>query len=184
MNTTLTQREPAAGVAAILRIAATVVIVAANAFCSTAFGFKVWYVGNAIHETITTNAFLPIQRTLSNGQPIGFNPLVTDSIAADNRDIDRDHFWDPVFHFDNENFAASSNRLFNTRNEIVRLTRKGRFLAAQQLLGQSLHTLQDFYAHSTWVENGERLPSQDLGRRTLTNAPEPLSTNYPPQSQV
>src|SRR5204862_375431 len=36
---------------------------------------------------------------------------------------------------------------------------------ARVFLGQALHTLQDFYAHSNWIEMGFRMPNTNLGHR-------------------
>lgn len=58
------------------------------------------------------------------------------------------------FHFDDENFAGGSQRLVNLKNAILQdlsgSTPNGK--KAREHLGQALHTLQDFYAHSTRVE--------------------------------
>jgi hypothetical protein len=37
-------------------------------------------------------------------------------------------------------------------------------VAARTDLGGALHTIQDFYSHSNWVELGHDTPSPDLGR--------------------
>ena len=42
--------------------------------------------------------------------------------------------------------------------------KEGKGSEAQKLSGRALHTLQDFYSHSNWVELGRILPSTTLGR--------------------
>ena len=67
-------------------------------------------------------------------------------------------------HFDGENFDAGQ-AFIQERLRIVELAlsnndaHKARFY-----LGQALHTLQDFYAHSNWVELGNSSPHPAVGR--------------------
>ena len=60
------------------------------------------------------------------------------------------------YHFDDENFAGGSQRLVNLKNAILQdlsgSSPNGK--KAREHLGQALHTLQDFFAHSTRVELG------------------------------
>jgi hypothetical protein len=55
-------------------------------------------------------------------------------------------------HFDAEYIRQGSDKLFAARQEIVRALQAGRAVAARKLLGGALHGIQDFYAHSNWVE--------------------------------
>ena len=56
-------------------------------------------------------------------------------------------------HFSGEQFMEGSNRLLQLKSQIVTSLLKGiKFEYARQLAGQYLHTLQDFYSHSNWVE--------------------------------
>ena len=43
------------------------------------------------------------------------------------------------------------------------LNRSKNLLQARQLLGQVLHTLQDFYSHSNWIELGKKDINEHLG---------------------
>jgi hypothetical protein len=60
------------------------------------------------------------------------------------------------YHFDGENFSGGSQRLVDLKNAILAdlSGRSPNGAKARQHLGQALHTLQDFFAHSTRVENG------------------------------
>ncbi len=55
-------------------------------------------------------------------------------------------------HFDAEYIQQGSNKLFAERNEIIRYMLDRNFVAARKILGGALHGIQDFYAHSNWVE--------------------------------
>ena len=69
-------------------------------------------------------------------------------------------------HFSGEQFKEGSKRLLELKSAIVTTLLKGvKFEHARQLAGQYLHTLQDFYSHSNWVELGNRVKAYD----TLTN---------------
>ncbi|CAF3622581.1 unnamed protein product [Rotaria sp. Silwood1] len=60
-------------------------------------------------------------------------------------------------HFDNELFINASKRILQFRQIIINNTLDDSedLTNVRQLLGQSLHTLQDFYSHSNWVEMGK-----------------------------
>ena len=66
--------------------------------------------------------------------------------------------YDPKAHFDDEQFAESIKRIANLRNAAITAIRKGNMETARNLFGRALHTLQDFYSHSNWVELGNTDP--------------------------
>ena len=107
------------------------------------------------HQLNTTAALAPTNPSfvkLSTGDQIGFSADVLDDIGEANRDVDRYHFTDSDFHFDEEQFDRGSRNLQDWRADIVANANIGNFVKARQLLGQSLHSVQDFYAHTNWVE--------------------------------
>ena len=57
-------------------------------------------------------------------------------------------------HIDNETIPVASNAIFDARAAIRGYLAAGDFAAARKVLGGTLHTLQDFYAHSNFVETG------------------------------
>ncbi|WP_321550838.1 hypothetical protein [Hyalangium rubrum] len=59
-------------------------------------------------------------------------------------------------HFDGESFAAGKQRLITLTDEVKRKLAVGDATGARSSLGQALHTLQDFYSHSTFIESGGR----------------------------
>jgi hypothetical protein len=55
-------------------------------------------------------------------------------------------------HFDGERFEEGQQRLMDLRRDTIAALRLGNTNKAREALGSLLHTLQDFYAHSNWVE--------------------------------
>ena len=99
---------------------------------------------------------------------------VIKAISDANADVDlnRNKRRDAAAHFDSEQFLAGQNRLIRKRRIIVAQILSSNFELARRETGQILHTLQDFYSHSNWIENGNSLPHQSLGRENerLSNA--------------
>ncbi|QDS69568.1 hypothetical protein FKW77_008099 [Venturia effusa] len=84
------------------------------------------------------------------------------AIASANADVDKD--WDhSAFHCDGENFDGAQARLTELRNQTIFFLRAGKTEEAQKALGSALHTLQDFYSHSNWIEMGNTEPHPDFG---------------------
>ena len=68
-------------------------------------------------------------------------------------------------HFDGEQFLLGSQRLIKLRQELITLLLKGDKLQhARNLAGNALHTLQDFYSRSNWIELGNTLPLNALAQ--------------------
>jgi von Willebrand factor A domain-containing protein 7 len=71
---------------------------------------------------------------------------------------------DSKCHFDDENFFNSNGRLIDKKSEVVDALLADDLAKARNSLGRALHTLQDFYSHSNWVELGKTEISQNLGK--------------------
>jgi hypothetical protein len=67
-------------------------------------------------------------------------------------------------HFDSEQFESGQNRLIALRQSVVSSIKAGNFDAARRDTGRMFHTLQDFYSHTNWIENGNRAPNPVLGQ--------------------
>lgn len=98
--------------------------------------------GIGIHQEITAEA-------------LGF---LRDSVLDQ---INDEHFKQDVFgqftaanHFDGSYFQASAAKLNERHTDAVGFTNPGNFRStnAADALGKNLHAVQDFYAHSNWVE--------------------------------
>lgn len=84
------------------------------------------------------------------------------AIASANADVDRD-LDHSAFHCDGENFDGAQARLAELKNETIYQLKAGKAAKAQKALGSALHTLQDFYSHSNWIEMGNTGPHPDFG---------------------
>jgi hypothetical protein len=60
----------------------------------------------------------------------------------------------PYAHFDAETFRESNRRVMKFLTRIYQHLDRHEYHQARKLSGQILHTIQDFYSHSNWVEMG------------------------------
>ena len=86
-------------------------------------------------------------------------------------------------HFDSEQFKSGQNRLISFRRSISRKILRKEYWSAREDMGRMLHTLQDFYSHTNWIENwmGEVTPispydvlgefGMEIGNTVTTSAP-------------
>ena len=66
-------------------------------------------------------------------------------------------------HFDGEQFLQGSKRLQELRQQLITSLKNGdKFTHARNLAGNALHTLQDFYSRSNWIELGNISPFNAL----------------------
>ena len=104
-----------------------------------------------------------------------------DDIAEANSDVDTGTSERNLAeaHFDSEQFQAGQNRLTMLNRMMINEIKLCRFRSARKLAGRALHTLQDFYSHSNWVEMGRNDPYSVLGkpmRRPENVAPRTMRT--------
>eukprot|EP00118_Oscarella_pearsei_P015264 m.136837 g.136837 ORF g.136837 m.136837 type:complete len:1075 (+) comp38192_c0_seq3:1337-4561(+) len=136
-------------------------------------------VGSFTHKDITRQAVLGIAKKLlrdlnllSDTVPAkptadqlvaaayGANTATTRFVSAikriedANADVDSELADLTAAHFDGENFIGGNNRLLELRKDIIDAILKESYGTARELAGGFLHTLQDFYSHSNWVELG------------------------------
>jgi hypothetical protein len=140
------------------------------------------------HLGITSEAMSKIAAVSTSGARFTFSRQAQSEIRNSNlsTDISTD-FFDAEKHFDNEGFVASSTRLLNFKryiiSEITGSSANGSQLNgslpssnsgrnARIALGSALHTVQDFYAHTNWVELGNTSIDTRLGR-TIIEDPSP-----------
>ncbi|XP_075042709.1 von Willebrand factor A domain-containing protein 7 [Mixophyes fleayi] len=69
---------------------------------------------------------------------------------------------DPIRHFDSERVRLGNSLLLRAREDLVRNLRAKEYEGARETLGQILHSLQDFYSHTNWVELGHTDVHPDL----------------------
>jgi hypothetical protein len=123
--------------------------------------------GGVSHIAQTNQAFeelavqyFPLIKTLTDSMR-----HARDTIGDANAEVDDDQDHSAL-HFDGENFDGGQTRLAQLKNGVVSALKDDNRGAARKSLGNALHTLQDFYAHSNWVELGNNHPHPDLGRGT------------------
>ena len=84
--------------------------------------------------------------------------------ANENTDLGREEKHLAAAHFDSEQFESGQDRLISLRQSVVSSIKSGDYDAARRDTGRMFHTLQDFYSHSSWVENGNQDPNPVLGQ--------------------
>ncbi|CAL8331383.1 unnamed protein product [Merluccius merluccius] len=83
-------------------------------------------------------------------------------IYVQNGLVDRDFVNSPAHHFNSEAFLEGRALITEGVVSIKANIRNQNFQAAREMLGRVLHTLQDFYSHSNWVELGYTEPYGNL----------------------
>ncbi|XP_051569459.1 von Willebrand factor A domain-containing protein 7-like [Myxocyprinus asiaticus] len=72
--------------------------------------------------------------------------------------IDIKHVSSEKHHFDSEKFEGGKELIIKGIDDISNHVSNGKFDDARKALGGILHTLQDFYSHSNWIELGNDKP--------------------------
>lgn len=112
------------------------------------------------HQNITGEGLLAgSARTMPNWAQVIFTAEALDDIRRANAFVDSDHFKDSDFHFDADTFADSAANLRTWLRWAAYYAVQGDVAQARSLFGQALHLLQDFYAHSNFIELRSTLPS-------------------------
>lgn len=127
------------------------------------------------HQQVTLEALgnCCFEYTLPNGAKVTLSTKAVISVMAGNFNIDilslTDEKFAEDYHFDDERFSLGQYLLLNTRDLIITQMRDEAFgksdptsllrqqmltKTSREMLGNALHTLQDYYAHSNWVERG------------------------------
>jgi hypothetical protein len=121
------------------------------------------------HLGITSEGLSPIERTL-NGRTYRFTDAAIYEVRDQNRNQDFFAFYVEEAHFDNESLDSGSARLMALKEEAIQhlLEKPPNGEDARDALGAALHTVQDFYSHSNWVEMGQTTIETQLGRGLLT----------------
>ncbi|XP_013865688.1 von Willebrand factor A domain-containing protein 7 [Austrofundulus limnaeus] len=88
-------------------------------------------------------------------------------IYVQNGLVDRNFVHSAPHHFDSEAFLEGRGLIMEGLVAIKANIREENFKAARETLGRILHTLQDFYSHSNWVELGYTEPYINLIRPDL-----------------
>jgi hypothetical protein len=160
-----------------------------------AHAFWSW-VGPAAHHQDYTKAAIgaPSSFTFA-GQSYRFSQKAIDAINLANAQVDQESVYpyNAADHFDGQQFVLGVKQLALTRKELVKALTPpvsldtqapGSQAYAWQLLGFMLHGIQDFYAHSTWIEDGNIESTSIVHFGVLTANPPNLSFLQPAAGSV
>jgi von Willebrand factor A domain-containing protein 7 len=124
------------------------------------------------HVEITTEAMSSINHEI-NYQNLRFSERAIKEVNVANvHSDDLAYQLNPSYHFDNEDFIGASSRLIDLKKKIIYNISLDNPVGSQARsnLGGALHTVQDFYAHSNWIELGNRDINLKLGRDSFIGA--------------
>lgn len=148
------------------------VILLASCFLSGTQGFfpsdwreKYFGNGGVSHEAQTRIAYDALAaKYFPDISPITANMIkARTAIAEANMKVDDDQ-TSSAKHFDGENFEGGQALLVQAKANVIAALRNGNGESARKDLGEALHTLQDFYAHTNWVELRNDDINRDLGK--------------------
>lgn len=125
-----------------------------------------------VHQDMTREALRRVTIDTVEFGRLEFNADVIDIIAIANQDVDK--FQDnPEFHFDNE-LKNASRHILDLKKIILDSLNSPRAMTPLRAagihyqIGRALHTVQDFYSHSNWVNNNSTF-NQEIGRIELVD---------------
>ncbi|MBX3326032.1 MAG: hypothetical protein U0223_15455 [Nitrospira sp.] len=140
-----------------------------------------------VHQRITKEALGAVHFSPPSGSALQFSPQALHAIMVANAGTDYNQgAGTEEFHFDSAFLAQSSTRLRTVRNFLLSRLRQPSTLTDSQTkslrtqLGSSLHTLQDFFSHSNYVNLTAPLPNvKDFVRAPgiTVLAPQPPDTS-------
>lgn len=122
--------------------------------------------GSLTHQDITQRSVEDLdKRYFAVAKPTASMQKALDQIIEANARVDEDQ-TSSAKHFDGENAAGAQLRLATLKQNVLDALRSDPINAtgARDNLGSALHTIQDFYSHSNWVELGNSSAHPGVGR--------------------
>ena len=139
------------------------------------------------HSGITSEAVKSINiKVIGESKALKFSRQALYEISKANKEMDvkfdffpSPEFYVPCVHFDNEQFHDASTRLIDLKERIISLITISPINGekARYFLGAALHTLQDFYAHTNWIELGFTDIDTRLGAKVIPNPRQDMQTS-------
>ncbi|KAM9476982.1 von Willebrand factor A domain-containing protein 7-like [Clarias gariepinus] len=155
---------------------------------SQTLAFKTFWTESKKHQDITREAILQTTadvckfQALQEGQNYKLAGLTVESVAeacsssnsakdfqssineisSHNAWVDFWHQLSAHYHFDSESFQPGRDLITKGVHAVKRSVKQQSYQAARKELGKILHTLQDFYSHSNWIELGKTEPYSNL----------------------
>uniref|UniRef100_A0A8C2HZ49 von Willebrand factor A domain-containing protein 7-like n=1 Tax=Cyprinus carpio TaxID=7962 RepID=A0A8C2HZ49_CYPCA len=93
----------------------------------------------------------------------GFEQAIN-TVCDSNAGIDKHHMSDAEYHFDDESFSKGWNLIKDGVAAVKTAAEEKNYETARERLGEIMHTIQDFYSHSNWIELGNLFPYSNLIR--------------------
>ena len=127
---------------------------AARAFCPNN-GWRCGFgVAGTTHKDMTKDAIQALdQEFFSTSRLTKGMKKAIEEIWEANAEVDENQ-TESARHFDGENFGGGKTRVVTLENNVVTALQGEDGGGARKALGQALHTIQDFYAHSNFIERG------------------------------
>ncbi|XP_066535056.1 von Willebrand factor A domain-containing protein 7-like isoform X2 [Hoplias malabaricus] len=91
----------------------------------------------------------------------GFKRTIS-KIRNRNAWVDIYRVFNAEYHFDDESFLKGRDLITNGMSIVKASVKQQNYETAREKLGEILHTLQDFYSHSNWIELGNMRPYSNL----------------------
>jgi len=146
------------------------ILIAASLIVANAGAFEV-----VIHRAITHLSATRVTAIIG-GETRTFSERAVQQLEDANEHVDdlgTAAYRRPDLHFTDEGLNTSSNLIIQNKKAIIAnlISELPDGDAARKLLGETLHTIQDFYSHSNWVEQGTGGINTSLGRNVLADPP-------------
>lgn len=127
------------------------------------------------HRAITLDKLKDLTATVA-GKTVKFSQRALEEIAQANEDTDdlsSAALFHPERHFTNENFLQGTTELMTQRQRVISSVTGSPAdgSTGRKALGRALHSIQDFYSHSNWIEQGKGSPIASFGTATTPNPP-------------
>ena len=92
------------------------------------------------------------------------------TIVNENTNRDVVEMFQEATHFHNEAFDAGSLLISQRLDAAIASAKTEDYKQARESFGALLHSVQDFYSHSNWIEIGHREPNKGIGKYEILGA--------------
>ena len=90
--------------------------------------------------------------------------LMIDTVAEENTKMDLLEATREATHFHDEQFDEGALLISQRLDAALTSVGVKNYEQARESIGALLHTIQDFYSHSNWIEIGHRVPNKGIGK--------------------
>lgn len=129
------------------------------------------------HAAITKTALATIYGELGVTSVSRTMEMARDTIVEANAQVDKTFETSTAHHCDAENINGCNRVIVNAFESAVRSVQANNLDDARKNFGAALHTLQDFYSHSNWIELGNNGLHPQIGRPGTVTGISPSTYN-------